>query len=173
MTQFYETSQAVTGIFDLIYNWKNVIKKKPNAKLIIIGNGPDEQKAKKLVVKKKLQKNIKFLGAVHDFKEKFTLIAQSKLFLLPTYEENWAIVIGESMAAGTPVLTYDLKELKQVWKNNIHTVPIGQVYKLSRLVTNFLDKPSLRRKTSNQASNFINNYDWKNIAMKELNLILK
>lgn len=168
---FMKRLQAVKGIFDLINTWEKVVKKMPNAKLIIIGSGPDEQKAKNLVVKKNLQKNIKFLGPIHDFKEKFTLIAQSKLFLLPTYEENWAIVIGESMAAGTPVLTYDLKELKQVWKNNIHIVPVGQIDKLSQLVIHFLEKPSLRRKTSNQAGKFINNYDWKNIAEKEITYI--
>ena len=105
---FMKRLQAVKGIFDLIDIWEIVVKKKSDAKLAIIGHGIDKEKAIQMVKEKKLEKNIEFLGIIYDMKEKFTKIAESRLFVLPTYEENWAIVIGEAMASGVPVISYAL-----------------------------------------------------------------
>ena len=103
---FMKRIQAVKGIFDIIDIWKMVLKERPNAKLVVIGEGIDGEKARRIVKEENLSNNIIFSGMVLDTIEKFQLLASSKLFVLPTYEENWAIVIGEAMAAGIPVITY-------------------------------------------------------------------
>ncbi len=165
---FMKRIQAVKGIFDLIDIWSLVVKKKPSAKLIIIGSGHDEKKAVDLAKRYHLDKNIKFLGPIYDDQEKFTYIAQSKLFLLPTYEENWAIVIGESMASHTPVIVYGLSELKQVWKKFVTYIPIGNKKLFAKKILAQLSDYPFRNKISNQASQFIEKYDWAEIASTEL-----
>lgn len=168
---FMKRIQAVKGIFDLIEIWRLVVRKKPTAKLIIIGSGHDEDQAKKLVATLGLGKNIKFLGPVYNYQEKFTYLAQSRLFLLPTYEENWAIVIGESMATGTPVLTYNLPELTQVWKNFATYIPLGNKTIFAHKILTLLSDSPKRRTLSRKAINFIADYDWQKIAEQELSLI--
>jgi glycosyltransferase involved in cell wall biosynthesis len=170
---FMKRIQAVKGIFDLIETWSLVVKKKPKAKLIIIGSGHDQEAAKNLVAEYGLDKNISFLGPIYDFNEKFTYIAKSKLFLLPTFEENWAIVIGEAMAANTPVITYGLKELKSVWKKFATYVPVGNQSLFAKKIIEQLSNYPIRRSIASKASSFIEEYDWKNIATKELDFVCR
>lgn len=168
---FMKRIQAVKGIFDLIKIWELVVRKFPQAKLIIIGSGIDEGAAKQLVKEKKLKGNIRFLGAIYDDREKFGKIAESKLFLLPSYEENWAIVIGEAMAAGVPVLAYGLEELKEVWGDNFIAVPVGDKEVFAEKVLEYLSNQSVCEKVAAKALTFVKELDWKVIAERELEII--
>jgi len=170
---FLKRIQAVKGIFDLIDIWEIVVKKLPQEKLIIIGNGIDEVEAKKLVTEKKLDENIKFLGAIYDLKEKYNYLAQSKLFLLPSYEENWAIVVGEALACGTPVMVYRLKELEEVWKDSITYINISNKEAFAEKIVDFLTNNSEYEERSRQGIEYVKQYDWAQIAFEEMDFILK
>ena len=170
---FLKRIQAVKGIFDLIDIWEIVVKKLPQEKLIIIGNGIDEVEAKKLVTEKKLDENIKFLGAIYDLKEKYNYLAQSKLFLLPSYEENWAIVVGEALACGTPVMVYRLKKLEEVWKDSITYINISNKEAFAEKIVDFLTNNSEYEERSRQGIEYVKQYDWAQIAFEEMDFILK
>jgi glycosyltransferase involved in cell wall biosynthesis len=75
-----------------------------------------------------LSQNIKWIGSVFG-DEKYELLAIHDAFVLPSYNENFANVIIESIAVGTPVLISDKVGLKDyVLKNNF-----GLVFKLEEL----------------------------------------
>lgn len=69
-----------------------------------------------------------FCGGVYDTK-KWELFKNADLFLLPTYSENFGIVIAEALASGTPVITtqgtpwHELETYKCGWWKEIGTVP--------------------------------------------------
>lgn len=168
---FMKRIQSVKGIFDVIEIWQKVIEAKKDAKLLIIGTGPDEEKAKKKVERAGMDGNIEFAGEIYDAKEKFTKLAQSKIFVLPSYEENWAIVIGEAMAAGLPVVCYDLKELKTVWQDNYVGASVGNKAQFAKRILELLDDPNLRKKRAEKARKYVRRYDWKEIAINELNML--
>lgn len=168
---FLKRVQAVKGIFDLVQVWKDVVKRKPRANLIVVGSGIDEEKARAMVVKEKLEKNIIFLGTIYDFYSKFIKLAEARLFLLPSYEENWAIVIGEAMSAGVPVISYDLKELLDVWKDNFVSIPVGNKRYFAMKVLELLDDKEMRDDLSKKALKFVKQFDWEKIADEEMNSI--
>jgi glycosyltransferase involved in cell wall biosynthesis len=168
---FLKRLQSVKGIFDLIDIWKMVVKKIPSARLAIIGEGIDSRRARELVQQKNLTNHIDFLGNIYDFKEKFKLLAQSQLFLLPTYEENWAIVIGEAMASNLPVIAYKLKELDQVWQDNYLKIPKGNKNLFAQQVVELLRDINQRQFWQNKGHQYVQRYDWTLIAQKELKLI--
>ena len=170
---FMKRIQRVKGIFDLIEIWEQVVKQKNNASLLIIGSGIDENEAKRIVNEKGLENNVKFTGAVYSAKEKYSYIMQSKLFLLPSYEENWAIVIGESLACGTPVITYNLYELEEVWEDSIEFVELSDISAFTVRVIKLLNDDNVLKDKSIRGQEYIKRYDWKQIADAEIELINK
>lgn len=169
---FMKRLQAVKGIFDVIEIWEMVVREKTDAKLLVIGDGIDGQRAREMVIAKGLEKNIHFAGVIYDSKDKFTRIAESKLFVLPSYEENWAIVIGEAMAAGTPVVAYGLPELVGVWGDSFVHIPLGDKQAFAKKIVELIASPSLLKDLSRTGKDFVNKFDWQSIAERELWIIL-
>lgn len=51
-----------------------------------------------------IEKLVNFCGAVYG-EDKWDLYRKSDLFILPTYSENFGLVVAEALASGTPVIT--------------------------------------------------------------------
>lgn len=168
---FMKRIQAVKGVFDLIEIWKMIVDKKPNAKLAIIGGGCDNEKIIASIKDHELNNNMIFLGPIFNFDEKFKIIKKSKIFILPSYEENWAIVMGEAMASKIPVLAYDLPELIEVWGNSFISIPLGNKKIFAEKIINFLDNESLRKKQAEIGYEYVQQFEWATIADNEINLI--
>jgi glycosyltransferase involved in cell wall biosynthesis len=69
--------------------------------------GPDENGHRAELenqIKKLNLKNVVLIGEVNGL-EKWNLFRQADIFVLPTYSENFGLVVAESLAAGTPVIT--------------------------------------------------------------------
>ena len=115
------------GSFDLPLIWKRVVQRFPTARLYICGDGAADEIAmlKRLIQENMLENNIEYLGPVYDEVQKFQLLHSCQCFLLPSYEENWAIVLGEALASGLEVLCYDLPDIRPVWGDSLHWIPLG------------------------------------------------
>lgn len=171
---FMKRFDGTKGVFDLPEIWREVVNEKNNAKIGLIGFGTKKviEKLERLIEFNNLQKNIEIIGPIYDFKEKFLTLAKSRLFILPSYEENWAIVIGEAMAAGLPVLCYDIKEIKPIWQDKIIWIPMGNKKQFANEINHLLSDENLRENLSKEGSDFIKKYDWKQIAENELDILL-
>ena len=70
--------------------------------------GPEEaghlSELKELVVKAGLEESWQFEGPL-DGESKWQAYSEADLFILPTYSENFGIVVAEALAAGVPVIT--------------------------------------------------------------------
>ena len=170
---FMKRVQAVKGIFDLIDAWALVVAVRPAAKLAIIGGGMDAAAAQQRVQVRGLEDNIDFLGAIFDAAEKFRLVSASRLFVLPSHEENWAIVIGEAMALGVPVVAYDLPELTEVWGNAFRAVPRGDIRALASEVLALLADEQGRRDLAKRGLDRVSSLDWSVVAKRELAAIME
>ena len=75
-------------------------------RVVIAGTGEDGyvNSLKELVHDLKLENVISFPGGIYG-KDKWQLYQQADVFVLPTLNENFGIVIAESLASGTPVIT--------------------------------------------------------------------
>ncbi len=74
--------------------------------VIIAGEGePDYvEMLKKAAISFGLSEVVKFIGGVYGA-EKVSLLQSADFFVLPTYSENFGIVVAEALACGTPVIT--------------------------------------------------------------------
>ena len=74
--------------------------------LLIAGPGDESytKRLKRLTSSLAMDDHTEFLGMVHGI-EKRSLFQLSDVFVLPTYQENFGLVIAEAMACGIPVVT--------------------------------------------------------------------
>ncbi len=92
------------GILQLIKAWiKWSSNEEPNAVLSIVGTGYLEVYLKDLVRRSNVD-NIIFLGTI-DNKKLPSVYKKANIFIIPTLEDNWSLVVPEAMASGLPICT--------------------------------------------------------------------
>jgi N-acetyl-alpha-D-glucosaminyl L-malate synthase BshA len=88
-----------------------LVRAKMPAKLVLIGDGPDRGAAEYLVRKKRLQKDVVFLGKQNGVYEK---LAVADLFLLPSQLESFGLAALEAMACEVPVIATNVGGVPEV-----------------------------------------------------------
>jgi glycosyltransferase involved in cell wall biosynthesis len=172
---FLKRLEPSAGVFDVIRIWKEVVKESTSMKLILVGHVSERTLAKlnQMIKDDSLQQNVIINGPIYEFEQKIRTLCKSKLFLLTSHEENWAIAIGEALACGTPVICYELQEIKSIWEDKIMWIPKGDRKAFANAILKLL-KDSRRQETMEKAGvEFVKKYDWRQIALDELNLIVK
>ena len=94
------------GIEFLIDAWEKLQSKYPDWNVVIAGNGEADyiEQLKQKIASKGLQKCVEIVPPVFGY-EKHKLYCESSLFVLPTYSENFGMVVAEAMSCGVPVIT--------------------------------------------------------------------
>jgi glycosyltransferase involved in cell wall biosynthesis len=95
----------------LINNFKSIKEIKPNAKLIIIGDGPERENYQKLIKDNNLENDIFLPG---EKKEASKLLKGLDLFILPSLYEGLSISLIEAVKAEIPVLASDVGGNREV-----------------------------------------------------------
>ncbi|MGC2332701.1 MAG: glycosyltransferase, partial [Candidatus Acidiferrales bacterium] len=93
-----------------------LVREKIPAKLVLIGDGPDRGAAEYIVRKKRLSKDVFFLGKQDHVQEKLGL---ADLFLLPSDSESFGLAALEAMACQVPVVATDVGGLPEVVTHGI------------------------------------------------------
>lgn len=74
----------------------------PNLLFYIAGDGPEQEKIKRMIDSQNLHHKIKMVGVVHHPEE---FIKEMDVILLTSYREVFPMVILEAMAVGTPIIS--------------------------------------------------------------------
>ena len=94
----------VKGLVELVDAWRIA---RPAGWTMIIA-GPDEGGHRAVVEERirgaGLESDFQFVGAVDD-EEKTALYQRADLFILPSFTENFGVVVAEALASGVPVIT--------------------------------------------------------------------
>jgi glycosyltransferase involved in cell wall biosynthesis len=90
--------------FDLAIQSFNIFAKThPDARLEIIGEGPEEQSLRRLLEEQTTRTQIRFLGWLPR-NELLKKLSESDVFLFPSLRDGGGAVIIEAMASGIPVI---------------------------------------------------------------------
>ena len=169
MKRFYPTK----GIFDAVEIWHYVVEKKRDAKLLLVGFSPKPilKRVVSLIRERGLEGNITIKGPVYDFEQKILLLRRSRMLILPSYEENWGIVIGEALASGIAVIAYDLKDIRPIWGDNVIWCPLGDRKTFSKEILRLMNDDDLREELGSKGVELMKNYSWDSISNRELLMI--
>ena len=93
-----------------------LVREKMSAKLVLIGDGPDRSAAEYIVRKKKLVRDVHFLGKQDRV---YQHLAQADLFLLPSDMESFGLAALEAMACEVPVVASNVGGVPEVIEHRV------------------------------------------------------
>ena len=93
-----------------------LVREKMPAKLVLIGDGPDRGAAEYIVRKKKLVRDVHFLGKQDRV---YQLLSQADLFLLPSDMESFGLAALEAMACEVPVVASNVGGVPEVIEHGV------------------------------------------------------
>jgi glycosyltransferase involved in cell wall biosynthesis len=91
------------GVDLLINVWIKVFKGNNNISLLIVGDGAEKRKLENICIKGDSQ-NIKFTGNV-DYDLIYSYYAIADVFIIPTLQDNWSLVVPEAMSCALPIIS--------------------------------------------------------------------
>jgi len=158
------------GIYDLLEMIKIIKKTNTDIKCALIGDGGERDIYELKIKECGLEKNIVLLGYVTE-EEKYRVMKSSKVFVLPSHEEGWGIVIGEALACKVPAVVYNLDDIVDIWGGNVTWVKRFDVSEFAEKVLYLLSNTKKRQEMSEKGYDFVQKLSWDSVLEKESEII--
>ncbi len=136
---------------DLVILWENISKNIP---------------LRNLIIKLNMQNNIHFMWIIKE-SEKFLLYKQSLWTIFPSFYEPFPFRLTEAVYLNSPILTSDLKNIKNIFKNSVNyfsPISINSIYENTLKFIN-------NNKNKIDYSEVKNKYTKENTIKKLINII--
>ena len=153
------------GLKFLLEAFKEVCEQRNDARLVIIGEGPQKKELEKLGKKLKISDKIRMLGWQENIPR---MLKSSDLFVLPSVKEAFGLVLLEAMAAQLPILATKvggIPEIVQDKKNGILVEP-GKSHELSEKILMLISNRPLREKLSFLGHHRVKDFDIREMVQK-------
>ena len=141
----------------------------PNIRLIIVGDGPEKQKAKDYARKEKL-KNVVFTGSVSR-KDLPSWYATADIFCSPaTHGESFGVVLLEAMASGLPVVAFDNPGYRSLLGKHSQGFLVfnKSISALAQALLILAKDKELRQKLGKQNRAFVKQFSWEKVGKEIL-----
>ena len=102
--------RPVKRIMDVVKVFEKILNEIP-AKLIMVGEGPDKEKAMEYCAKQGIDDSVKFIGKSNQV---FEVLCYSDLFILPSETESFGLAALEAMMMKVPVISSNTGGLSEV-----------------------------------------------------------
>lgn len=134
----------------LIEGEKEIVKKHPNVKLLIVGDGPDMEHFKKMVKEYDLEKNVIFTGKV-SYDDIPLYYEAADLFATASKTETQGLTVIEAMAASLPVLAINDDSFRIVVVDELNGYLFEDLNDYVKKVDYLIGNPKKLSKMSKQA----------------------
>jgi len=106
--------REVKRVPEVVTVFDRILKSDIAAKLLLVGDGPDRQRAERRCRELKICDQVRFLGKQENVEE---ILSIADLFLIPSGSETFGLAALEAMSCSVPVVSSDIGGLPEV---NIH-----------------------------------------------------
>nr|WP_091471085.1 glycosyltransferase family 4 protein [Paenarthrobacter nitroguajacolicus] len=131
--------------------------------LLIAGTGPDEERLRTAIRCAGLSERVQMLGWLSGDK-KFQALSDARLLVVPSRHETFGLVAIDALAAGTPVIAFDIPCLREI-------IPPGTGWVVDAFDIQALGDEIVRRypqddleKVAAQGRTFAAGYNWDALA---------
>lgn len=160
------------GIEDLVNAVGKVSKNLPDIKVKVIGKSLPKylEYIKSMIKIKNLNKNFNILGFIERHDEVMKEVKKSRIFVLPTHVDSGPRSVAESMAIGTPVISYNIDGLPEMIENGKSGILVekSNINSLAEAIINLLNNEKLRETLSKNAKRYSKNNFYAPIIAKKL-----
>lgn len=156
--------RKVKRIPDIIKIFYNIQKEMP-AKLMMVGDGPEKEKAEALCMELGIYDKVIFFGNSNEI-DKILLLTD--LFLLPSETESFGLAALEAMACGVPVISSNSGGLPEVNFEGIsgYLSNVGNVDEMAANAIKILKDDDVLKQFKENALEVAKKFDIKNILPK-------
>ncbi|MEX0647213.1 MAG: N-acetyl-alpha-D-glucosaminyl L-malate synthase BshA [Balneolaceae bacterium] len=142
--------REVKRVPDVVAAFHQVLQNGVDAKLLLVGDGPDRQKAEQKCREMGICDQVRFLGKQEQVEE---VLSISDLFMIPSGSETFGLAALEAMSCSVPVVSSNVGGLPEV---NIHgetgyLCELGDIETMGRYATDILTDEKLHEKLSRNA----------------------
>lgn len=147
----------------------HVLRKHPDARLTIVGYGPEEHRLRKLISSLGLQKAVSlvtrdalFLTA-DEGDRKVELMRRAWANVLPSAKEGWGMVVTEAAACGTPSIVSDVTGLRDSVRDGETGIVVSanpSAEELAEAMIRLASDSDLRERLSAGAIAWASRFDW-------------
>jgi L-malate glycosyltransferase len=150
--------KRIPDVVEIFYR----IQKEIPAKLMMVGEGPEKEKAEQLCEKLGISDKVIFFGNSHEIDK---ILCFSDLFLLPSETESFGLAALEAMACQVPVISSNSGGLPEVNKHGVsgYLSAVGNVEEMAQHGIAILKDLSTLSTFKSNALEVAKQYDIKNI----------
>ena len=152
------------GIECALHAMRLIIKRYPDSKLIIIGDGTIRQELENLTNNLEIGKNVEFIGEVPN-SDVPKYLSSVNIYLLTSFREGFSISLLEAMAFGLPIISTPVGIAPNVlneW-NNGYLVPIRDPHAICEAVIKITENPEIKVIFSKNSADRAKEYSWSKI----------
>ncbi|MNK43422.1 GDP-mannose-dependent alpha-(1-6)-phosphatidylinositol monomannoside mannosyltransferase [compost metagenome] len=156
--------RKVKRIPDIIKIFYNIQKEIP-AKLMMVGDGPEKEKAETLCQELGILDKVIFFGNSHEIDK---ILCMTDLFLLPSETESFGLAALEAMACGVPVISSNSGGLPEVNFDGFsgYLSNVGNVEEMAQNALKILKDDAVLNQFKANALEVARKFDIKNILPK-------
>lgn len=148
------------GVMVLLEAWREVLRRRPLAKLAMIGNGPLEADARRFIAQNGMGQNVDLPGFL-DGPDKFAVFKQSRIVVHPATFDSGGMAAAEAMAWRLPGVSFDLEALKTYYPKGVVKVPVGDVKAFGAAILTLLENPVFYAKMAQEAfDHAVGDWSW-------------
>lgn len=140
----------------LINAWKVLLEERKNIKLILVGDGEEYEKIKKMVDLMNLSSTIEFYGKVNDVAP---ILGKADVFVLSSSSEAFPVSVIEAIASGLPIVSTNVGGVSELVEDNGILVDPGNMQQLVVAMKELIDNDSERIRMGRLSEKYSEQFD--------------
>lgn len=145
---------------DALVIFRKVKAEIPEARLWVVGQGPEKENLRKLA---EGLSGVTFFGWLDD-EEKYRLLQRAHILLVPGVREGFGINVIEAASQGTPAIGYDVHGLRDSIRNGSTGILATGPEDASTKTLELLSDPVRYHSMAEQCLEYARGFNWKNRA---------